>query len=98
MIYRVTIGLAVAVLATGCGRDAMLRCEDPETYQSAAEQPPIRVPDDLSVPNQSDALQIPPSDRVGGATGPVTPGPCLESPPIFQEAAGDDATPATPAR
>jgi len=97
MIGRVTIGIVAALLATSCGRDAMLRCEDPETYQSAAEQPPIRVPDDLSVPDQSDALQIPPEDRVADAADPVTPGPCLESPPIFQESAADGATPATPA-
>ena len=76
--------IAVAVLVAGCGRDAMLRCENPEGYEDSTEHPPIRVPDDLSVPNQGDALQIPAPGQ-SSSEPRTSPGPCLESPPSFYE-------------
>ena len=83
MIRIALCGAVLAVLASGCGRDALLRCENAEPYYDAGERPPIRVPDDLSVPDESQALRIPPPERVSGA--PAADGPCLESPPRFSE-------------
>ena len=41
---------------------------------------PVQIPDDLSPPNESDALRLPPD--LGGSSA-VTAGECLESPPPF---------------
>lgn len=89
MIRTATACTVLALLAAGCGRDAQLRCENPEAYYNAAQRPPIRVPDDLSVPDQSEALSIPPRDRIG-TEAPATPDrPCLEFPPRFYEGIED---------
>jgi len=75
--------LCVAICA-GCAGDRGVRCGGSERYQGADSVAPIRVPDDLSLPDESEALSIPlpPSnvpERDVAAQG------CLESPPDFYE-------------
>ena len=85
----VTKWLLMGILAIwwlgGCSRDVGLRCEDPERYTGSGEIPPVRIPDDLSPPDDSESIRIP-----AAAEGNLEPvdsrGPCLESPPDFYEA------------
>jgi hypothetical protein len=70
--------LAVCVLA-GCSRDKVRPCDVDGRYSAAESVPPVRIPDDLSPPNESDALRVPPET---GAAGRTAPG-CLETPPAF---------------
>ncbi len=71
-----------AVSLTACGRDKGLRCEDPGRYEASRSSPPVRVPDDLSVPDESQSLRIP-QPQNGPAPGPSPDQSCLESPPDF---------------
>lgn len=73
----VLLGLCAAA---GCSREEELRCQDDEPYGSSTSVPPIRVPDDLTVPDESDSLLIP--DVPSTAEGPP-PQSCLESPPDY---------------
>jgi uncharacterized lipoprotein len=82
--FAVISFLFVATALAGCSRDPGLRCEDPALYASSVTIPPIRVPDDLTVPDESDSLSIP---DVSEAETPAVPLPeeCLEAPPDFFE-------------
>ena len=84
------VSLACAsVFITGCfGRDK-LRCEDPTIYSSSTSVAPVRVPDGLDVPDESEALQIPPGEtRVVRDADVLTE--CLETPPDFFEEDDDE--------
>jgi hypothetical protein len=66
---------------SGCGQDAILRCEDRARYVGSPQIPPIQIPDDLDPPEESEALSVP-----GSAAGEAVevPGrPCLEAPPEY---------------
>ena len=92
MIARLLLSALAAQFVTGCGGDALLRCENPEMYRGSGESAPIRIPDDLSVPNESDALRIPPGDRLAVAEvedDESVPAPCLELPPDYYEGLGE---------
>lgn len=96
MIRALFFGMAVALVMSGCGRRFAARCEDPALYSGSQEIPPVRVPGDLSVPNEADALRIPQTEQLGAAQQATGRGPCLESPPDFLETApapdsGEDA-------
>ncbi len=74
--------LAAAFLVcglSGCGRDHTLACEPTERYATAISVAPVRIPDDLSPPDESDSLRLPPEAGATAALGR----PCLESPPGF---------------
>ena len=74
------IAAAVAA-AAGCSRqETVSDCATDSRYSTARSAPPVQVPDDLSPPNESDALRLPPDAAVGAPT--AQPG-CLESPPSF---------------
>ncbi|HEX7081851.1 MAG TPA: hypothetical protein VF329_12635 [Gammaproteobacteria bacterium] len=81
---RALAGVLTSLLLAGCAGDNGLRCEDTERYQNAESVGPIRVPDDLSVPDESEALRIPPapSDALEAERDPAS---CLEDPPDFFE-------------
>lgn len=84
----VAVVLAVCVIA-GCGRRGEVRCEDPSRYSTSDSIPPVRVPEGLSFPDDSESLVIPPGARSArsGAEGE-----CLEAPPdFFGEEAEEDA-------
>lgn len=85
MSVKLCAALAAVIIAaavTACSREDGLACESTERYGSARSIPPLRVPDDLSVPDETEVLRVPdqslPDDAAAGA-----PPPCLESPPEF---------------
>lgn len=69
-----------ALLVGGCSRDRTLSCQSTERYAGATTAPPLRIPDDLNVPDETNALRIP--DRQPQDEAPQE-GSCLESPPDF---------------
>ena len=80
---RVTLVVCIAAITgAACSGDGGMRCEDPGLYRTSSSASPVRVPDDLSVPDESQALQIPPGEPL-----PIRdeddPPPCLELPPDF---------------
>ena len=81
--------LLLGVLATSwfgsCSGGIGLRCEDPARYTDSGEIPPVRIPDDLSPPDESQSLRIP-APVEGDVEQLTSRGPCLESPPDFYEA------------
>jgi len=97
MNRAILVGIAVTALLSGCRGSFGTLCEDTGRYAGGAELPPVRVPDDLSVPNEEQALRIP---QVARSSPPSQQGPgrggCLESPPNYLEATGtDDGSPAS---
>jgi len=92
MIRVLLISLAVASVMAGCGRRFAMQCEDPELYAGSQEIPPVRVPGDLAVPPETEALRIPQSAQQGGTEPASGRGPCLESPPGFFEGNADPAS------
>ncbi len=92
MIRVFLLWLAVALVMAGCGRRFAARCEDPTLYSGSQEIPPVRVPGDLSIPNENEALRIPQSEQLGSTQPSTARGPCLESPPDFlQNGSNPDA-------
>ena len=57
MIRPLLVVVPMLALAA-CSGDRELRCESTDRYQSARSVQPVRVPDDLSVPDESGALLI----------------------------------------
>jgi hypothetical protein len=73
--------VALAALSSGCfGRDG-LRCEDSARYSSSTSVAPLRIPGELTPPDQSGALRVPPG--IDAPLPPQEPGHCLEIPPDF---------------
>lgn len=90
-ILRTLLALGVAAGVVACGgSEAALRCQDESHYATSSSAPPVRVPEDLSVPDESQALQIPPGDPLP-VKGEDDPPDCLELPPDFFD--DDAATP-----
>lgn len=89
-MVRVISALLLAVLAAACSGERRLRCEDSSRYESSTTAPPVRVPDDLTPPDESDALVIPQVPETELSSAGANNGRCLESPPDFfeEEAAG----------
>lgn len=83
------LAAAVVSITGACSRgEERTECSRATAYQSAQAGRELEIPDDLSVPDQSDALQIP---------EPVAPveertSECLEHSPAFAQEpeAGDD--------
>ena len=84
--------LGLGVLA-GCSREQTIDCEPTERYSTARSVSPVQIPDDLSPPDESDALRLPP---VAGTAAEDSSRGCLEEPPPFARGArpGSTATPA----
>jgi uncharacterized lipoprotein len=81
MHLRVIGSLLVAcAIFAGCSREDAVRCESDLRYSGARSAPPVQIPDDLSPPNENDALRLPADVAV--TTAAVTNG-CRESPPSF---------------
>jgi hypothetical protein len=105
MRFGVLFATILAVCAlTACGRDKTRGCESTERYATAVSSQPVQIPDDLSPPNETEALRLPPDT---GANAKPPSQPCLESPPSFfgeertgrgrpQPAAAAEPAPATP--
>jgi hypothetical protein len=71
------VGLAAVA---GCSRQETNPCEPEARYATARSAPPVQIPDDLSPPDEEDALRLPP-DAIAAST--PTAGECLEAPPSF---------------
>lgn len=78
------VGIAVALAAlplAGCGLlpDAYTGCDKERPYQSAEDQPPLRVPEGADLPDTREALKIP------EVRTPEVPddGRCLDHPPSY---------------
>jgi uncharacterized lipoprotein len=69
-------------IAAGCSREPTRNCEPNERYSTARSTGPVQVPDDLSPPDERDALRLP-DPAVSAA--PVATDACLETPPPFSE-------------
>lgn len=82
-MLRLILVLSLAALAAACSGERRMSCVDPERYETSTTSPPIRVPDDLTPPDESDALVIPqvPQTELSG----VASEGCLEAPPDFFE-------------
>jgi uncharacterized lipoprotein len=68
----------------GCGGSRDMRCEGAMRYATSSTAAPIRVPEDLSLPDESDALQIPNAPPFD-VPDPEVERECLETPPDFFE-------------
>lgn len=79
MTRRLLVLLPMLALAA-CSGEREIRCESTERYQSARSVQPIRVPDDLSVPDESGAFRIPPPPDRGQSSAREG---CLEHPPEY---------------
>jgi hypothetical protein len=66
------------VAIAGCSRQETVSCVPDPRYGTARSAQPVQIPDDLSPPNESDALRLPPPVAI-----PVSAGECLQTPPSF---------------
>jgi len=76
---RLCLLLGLAALC-GCSRERTVDCEPTERYSTARSVTPVQIPDDLSPPNETDALRLPP---VAPAPRDGSSEACLEVPPAF---------------
>jgi hypothetical protein len=72
------LGVGALLLAGGC---RSLSCNNPETYSSAQEVPPLKMPVGLDGPDTTQALEIPSLNEPEAPRDPD--GPCLEDPPVL---------------
>lgn len=90
MLRLHTVGVLLVALALGaCSGERGLSCESSERYTDATTSPPVRVPDDLSPPSETESLVIPPVGETALSTS-NDPSRCLEAPPEFFEASAGD--------
>src|SRR5262245_17209972 len=79
--WCVIVGLTAVA---GCSRNETLPCQPEARYSTARSAPPVQIPDDLSPPDESDAIRLPTDVAAGTITaGTITAGECLEAPPPF---------------
>jgi hypothetical protein len=62
-----------------CSHTPVVVCEPTSRYAAAATDGPVRIPDDLNPPDETESLRLPPDT---GPTAKLTT-PCLETPPGF---------------
>ena len=74
-LWWLVVGL---VTIAGCSRQETVPCAPDPRYGTARSAPAVQIPDDLSPPNESDALRLPPA---AGALSRA--GECLQTPPSF---------------
>jgi uncharacterized lipoprotein len=86
-VARLAVLLGVGALAACSGKTELV-CGREARYREAVSLPTLRIPDDLSVPDESDSLRIPgpvaaaPAATAGEEAEPV----CLEESPAFSGA------------
>jgi uncharacterized lipoprotein len=78
--------VCTAAVLGACSGEDELRCDDTSRYATSVSIPPLRVPDDLTVPDESDSLLIP--DPAAAETGVATE--CLETPPSYYDQDDDE--------
>lgn len=77
----VAVALAAALTAA-CSHGEKLRCESNERYASSRTVPPLRIPEGLTVPDETDVLRIPDPSGAEPELSDQDLG-CIESPPDF---------------
>jgi hypothetical protein len=77
----------------GCSRQPTVDCEPTERYSTARSVSPVQIPDDLSPPDESDALRLPPATGVAAENSRAG---CLEAPPAFSRGTRPERAPTTP--
>ncbi len=82
-VLRLGGALLVALAVAACSRDDQILCEDASRYSTADSIPPVRIPDGLTPPDESDSLRLPPPPADSARQSAT--GACLESPPPFFE-------------
>ena len=91
MIRRLAAASAALLLFSelcACSHGSAIVCEPTSRYAGASTDGPVRIPDDLNPPDETDSLRLPPDP---GRTAPPST-PCLETPPGFYA----DGAPANP--
>ena len=81
MFLRI-LSILVLVVLTACSGERSLRCEDVLRYAASQTVAPVRVPDGLDVPDESQAFRIPAGEPLEVPTAEEMT-ECLESPPDF---------------
>jgi hypothetical protein len=81
MHFRGLLSVVVGLTAVaGCSREGSVTCDTDVRYASARSSQPVQIPDDLSPPNETDAIRLPPDT---GAVASLEAGKCIEDPPPF---------------
>lgn len=80
MLRLALIGVVAAVAASACSGNKALSCEEDDRYVASISTNRVRVPDDLTLPDESEALVIPSEVDVAAAGDDVS---CLELPPGY---------------
>jgi len=91
LIARIVL-IGICSQFAGCFGGDTISCEDPALYGTSQTVQPVRVPAGLDVPDESDALQIPPGDPLV-VQDVETMTDCLETPPDFFEEGDVDTLP-----
>jgi hypothetical protein len=80
LLVAALVGCSLA----GCSGERTLNCEAPGRYAAAVSVQPVQIPDDLSPPDESQALRLPPDPAAANRpVVAVVATACLESPPAF---------------
>lgn len=80
-----SLGLVVLGL-TACGGADRTCADSEEAYLAAASHPPLRVPDGMSLPDRSGALEVPAADAAAAADRSGSG--CLAEPPSYFRSSG----------
>jgi hypothetical protein len=92
--------IVVGALLASCSHERGTQCGDDSRYTRARTAAPVRIPDDLTPPDETDSLRLPQGTRQASAADADADanGRCLETPPKFGEAgAGRARSAQTPA-
>jgi len=82
VIRRLAAASAALVIASqlcACSHGSAVACEPTSRYAAAATAGPVRIPDDLNPPDETDSLRLPPDTGRAAQSSK----PCLETPPGF---------------
>jgi len=79
---RVIASLVTALALGACSGSDEIRCGNDTQYQAATSTGTLRIPDDLSVPDESDSLSIPGASPAATESAAAALA-CLEESPAF---------------
>ena len=79
-VAHITILLGGLALGA-CSHDKVVRCGSDVTYLEARSANPVRVPDDLTLPDETESLRVPEPGPVADPAGESEV--CLENSPAF---------------